>query len=59
MFMENFADSHHGVRGSGPTSSFCGRQADIPALRALRPELLDFDTWLARGGRRCWNSTSG
>ncbi|MCT9929907.1 NmrA/HSCARG family protein [Planotetraspora sp. A-T 1434] len=31
-------------------SSFYGWQADIPALRAQHPALMDFDTWLARGG---------
>jgi uncharacterized protein YbjT (DUF2867 family) len=30
--------------------SFGGWQADIPALRALHPGLMDFDTWLAREG---------
>lgn len=30
--------------------SFGGWQADIPALRKLHPDLLDLDTWLARGG---------
>jgi NAD(P)-dependent dehydrogenase (short-subunit alcohol dehydrogenase family) len=30
------------------TSSFCGRQADLPALRTLRPALLDFDAWPGR-----------
>jgi uncharacterized protein YbjT (DUF2867 family) len=33
------------------TSSFCGWQADIAALRGLHPALLDFDTWLAREGK--------
>ncbi|MFG1709495.1 NmrA/HSCARG family protein [Nonomuraea sp. M3C6] len=33
------------------TSSFCGWQADIPALRELHPGLLDFDTWLSRTGK--------
>ncbi|AVH57830.1 MULTISPECIES: NmrA/HSCARG family protein [Streptomyces] len=31
--------------------SFCGWQADIPALRAQYPALMDFDTWLARDGK--------
>jgi hypothetical protein len=30
--------------------SFGGWQADIPALRALHPGLMDFDTWLTREG---------
>ncbi|MFE0632264.1 NmrA/HSCARG family protein [Streptomyces sp. NPDC058864] len=34
-----------------PTFSFNGWQADIAALRARRPELMDFETWLAREGR--------
>jgi uncharacterized protein YbjT (DUF2867 family) len=29
---------------------FGGWQADIPALRALHPGLLDFDSWLTAGG---------
>lgn len=33
------------------TFSFCGWQADIPALRAQYPTLMDFDTWLAREGK--------
>lgn len=33
------------------TFSFCGWQADIPALRAQYPALMDFDTWLAREGK--------
>jgi uncharacterized protein YbjT (DUF2867 family) len=33
------------------TSSFCGWQADLPALRTLRPPLLDFDAWLSRQRR--------
>jgi uncharacterized protein YbjT (DUF2867 family) len=33
------------------TSSFCGWRADIPTLRRLHPALLDFDSWLARGGK--------
>ncbi|MFE7166696.1 NmrA/HSCARG family protein [Streptomyces sp. NPDC057616] len=32
------------------TFSFSGWQADIPALRAQHPALMDFDTWLAREG---------
>ncbi|WP_433286520.1 NmrA/HSCARG family protein [Pseudonocardia sp. CA-142604] len=31
--------------------SFCGWQADIPALRRIHPGLLDFDTWLMRNGK--------
>jgi uncharacterized protein YbjT (DUF2867 family) len=34
----------------GTTSSFCGWQADIPALRTLYPALQDFPTWLTREG---------
>ena len=33
------------------TESLSGWQADIPALRRLNPSLLDFDTWLAQGGK--------
>jgi len=33
------------------TSSFCGWRADIPTLRMLHPALLDFDSWLAHGGK--------
>ncbi|MFD7445039.1 NmrA/HSCARG family protein [Streptomyces sp. NPDC059909] len=33
------------------TFSFAGWQADIPALRAQHPALMDFDTWLAREGK--------
>ncbi|MEW2512791.1 NmrA/HSCARG family protein [Streptomyces sp. NPDC046870] len=35
---------------TGSTFSFCGWQADIPVLRAQHPALMDFPTWLARGG---------
>jgi uncharacterized protein YbjT (DUF2867 family) len=31
--------------------SFNGWQADIPALRALHPDLMDVETWLAREGK--------
>jgi uncharacterized protein YbjT (DUF2867 family) len=31
--------------------SFGGWQADIPALRGLHPDLMDFETWLAREGK--------
>ncbi|MEU7742385.1 NmrA/HSCARG family protein [Nonomuraea sp. NPDC049158] len=31
--------------------SFAGWQADIPALRALHPGLMDFETWLRREGK--------
>ncbi|WP_084315935.1 NmrA/HSCARG family protein [Actinospica robiniae] len=32
------------------SAEFGGWQADIPALRALHPGLLDFESWLAAGG---------
>lgn len=37
--------------GAEGTFSFYGWQADIPALRAQHPALMDFDTWLAREGK--------
>jgi len=41
----------HPAPAGGPTSSFCGWQADIPALRSVHPALLDLDAWLTRQGR--------
>ena len=46
--LQKLADkSNFGVEGP---ISFCGWQADIPALRALYPPLMNFDTWLTQGG---------
>jgi hypothetical protein len=33
------------------TVSFGGWKAEFPALRAQRPLLMDFDTWLAQKGK--------
>ena len=45
------------LRGLSPAAAIAnewlnerGYQADIPAVRALHPGLLDFDTWLAKDG---------
>lgn len=35
-----------------------GWQADIPALRRLHPDLMDFDTWLAREGTALFEKAS-
>ncbi|MGX7672355.1 NmrA family NAD(P)-binding protein [Plantactinospora sp. DSM 117369] len=41
-----------GVAGEAAEKfSYCGWQADIPALRAQHPALMDFETWLAREGK--------
>jgi uncharacterized protein YbjT (DUF2867 family) len=38
------------AKGSNQLASFSGWDADIPALRKEYPSLMNFDTWLARGG---------
>jgi uncharacterized protein YbjT (DUF2867 family) len=42
--------SSFGAEGIEEPISFCGWQADIPALRALYRPLMNFDTWLIQGG---------